>query len=49
MSRFVLEESEEGLRLADTFIRQRPLLIDFSSDYFYRRVKNTMAKKELVA
>ena len=49
MSRFVLEESEEGLCLVDTFIRQRPLLIDFSSDYFYRRVKNTMAKKELVA
>ena len=49
MSRFVLEESEKGLRLADKFIRQRPLLIDFSSDYFYRRVKNTTAKKELVA
>ena len=49
MSRFVLEESKEGLRLADTFIRQRPLLIDFSSHYFYRRVKNTTGKKELIA
>ena len=49
MSRFVLEKSEEGLRLTDTFVRQNPLLIDFSSGYFSHRLKNITFKKELIA
>ena len=49
MSRFVLEQSSEGLHLADTFVRQHPLLIDFSSGKFNHRLRKVAIKRELIA
>lgn len=49
MSRFQLQSSASGLRLADTQSRQHPLQIDFASGQFSYRLRKGGGKQELLA
>jgi 16S rRNA (guanine1516-N2)-methyltransferase len=49
MSRYLLQETDNGLRLVDRFSHQHPLQIKFSGGRFGVRLKKGVSKKELIA
>ncbi|MCZ6503741.1 MAG: class I SAM-dependent methyltransferase [Gammaproteobacteria bacterium] len=49
MSRYLLQNSDIGLRLVDRFSRQHPLHISFSDAGFSYRLKRGGGKKEMIA
>ncbi|MBQ74867.1 MAG: hypothetical protein CMQ20_07555 [Gammaproteobacteria bacterium] len=49
MSRFILQNSDKGLRLLDRFSRQHPLHINFSDAGFSYRLKRGGGRKEMIA
>ena len=49
MSRYLLQATESGLCLADTFSDQHPILIDFTSGQFNYRIKKGARKREMLA
>ena len=49
MSRYLLQNSDIGLRLVDRFSRQHPLLISFSDAGFSYRLRRGAGKKEMIA
>ena len=49
MSRYLLQATASGLCLADTFIDQHPILIDFTSGQFNYRMKKSGRRREMLA
>lgn len=49
MSRYLLQNSELGLRLIDRFSHQRPLHISFSDAGFSYRLRRSGGKREMIA
>ena len=49
MSRYLLQATTSGLCLADSFIDQHPILIDFTSGQFNYRMKKSGRRREMLA